>query len=496
MSLYLAIDQSTSATKALLFNADGALLDSNSIAHQQIYPRAGWVEHDALEILQNSRKAMAELLSRHYREVAQIRSISLTNQRETVVVFNKADSVPLANAVVWQCRRSTEICERHLKAGCGDRVRQLTGLRIDPYFSASKLQWLIENNPQIAQALRDGSALAGTMDTLLIHALTGGQVFATDATNACRTLLYDIDTLDWSGELCELWNVPSSALAEVRDSTAEFGSTDLFGLLPAPVPIHGVMGDSHAALLAHRCFTPGSTKVTMGTGSSLLMNIGPQRRESSSGVLTTLAWVHDGKPTYAFEGIIISAASTLTWMRDQLGIISDMTTATAEATALPDNGGVHVVPAFTGLGLPHWQPQARAAILGLTSQSDRRHVVRAGIESIGFQIQDAIAAMRADADTGLASLHADGGSTINAFLMQFIADLTRADLHVPAMAEFSALGAVYAGMWGSGALDSQADLDRLPMPEIIYSPKLPQPAATELTSAWNQAVAQALHGLN
>jgi glycerol kinase len=492
MPVFLAIDQSTSATKALLFDAAGRLLDRESRDHRQYYPRSGWVEHDGAEILANARAALRALLQRHGAQLDAIESLSITNQRETVIAFDRASGEPLAPAMVWQCRRGSPICEAHRAAGHGDLVERRTGLRVDPYFSASKLQWLVENNPGIARKLASGEALAGTMDSFLIHRFTGGRVFATDHTNACRTLLYDIDRLAWDPELCGMWKVPVNALPEIRDCTAAFGDTDLDGMLPRPVPIRGVMGDSHASLLAQRCFEPGTAKVTFGTGSSILMNLGARRRDSRHGVVTTLAWVHGGKPAYAFEGIIISSASTLNWLRDQLGILPDIGESESIARSVPDTGGVHLVPAFTGLGLPHWQPDARAAILGLSAHSDRRHVVRAALESIAFQLRDALDALRADAGTGLRAIHADGGPTHNAFLMQFTADITGVSLHAADMPECSPLGAVLAGMWGGGQLEGPAAIAALPREERVYSPSITSDAAARLHAGWQTAVRQTL----
>ncbi len=492
MPRFLAIDQSTSATKALLFDAAGRVLDRESREHRQHYPQPGWVEHDPSEIRANTFAALKALLVRHRGSLDDIRSLSLTNQRETVVVFDRDTGEPLAPAVVWQCRRGSPLCDAHIEAGHGDLVAQRTGLRLDPYFSASKLQWLVENDATVAARLADGSAAAGTVDTFLIHALTGGKVLATDHTNACRTLLYNIDTLGWDEDLCGMWKVPRRALPEIRGSTAAFGETDLGGLLPRAIPIQGVMGDSHASLLAQRCFEPGAAKVTFGTGSSILMTLGPQRRDSARGVLTTLAWVHDGKPTYAFEGIIISSASTLVWLRDQLGILPGVAEAESIARSLPDNGGVYLVPAFTGLGLPHWKPDARAALTGLSTQSDRRHVVRAALESIAYQLRDALDATAEDAGAPVRAVHGDGGPTANSFLMQFTADITGVELRAAGAPGGSALGAVLAGMWGAGRLDGPAAIAALPRDERVYTPQLPEAEAARLYNGWLHALRQTL----
>lgn len=490
--LHLALDQSTSATKALLFTPAGEVVDRESREHAQHYPQPGWVEHDAEEIWLNTVAVLETLAARQGETWSEVVSLSLTNQRETFVIFDRDSGQPLHPAIVWQCRRSAEICQRHLAAGDESLVHARTGLKIDPYFSGSKLQWVMEEQPEIAARLRDGSAVVGTIDTYLIHRLTGGEVFATDGTNACRTLLFDINDRRWSPELCAMWGVPMAALPEVRDSSADFGETTLQGRWTTPIPIRGVMGDSQAALLAQGGLEPGSAKVTFGTGSSLLLNIGDTPRFSSQGVLTTLAWTLNGQTAYAYEGVIVSAASTLTWLRDQLGLAAKVEELDQWASAVPDNGGVYLVPAFTGLGLPHWAPEARAAIIGLSSHSDKRHVARAGYESIAYQVRDALDAMRTEASLPLANVSADGGPTVSAFLMQFTADVTGVNLRVSAVAECSALGAVVAGRIGAGTSVESAreDADRDTFRE--YRPQRSPEEVAQLMSGWQTAVRRTL----
>lgn len=490
MPLILALDQSTSATKALLFEADGTLVDRESLDHRQFYPQPGWVEHDAEEIWQNTLAVLRALLGRQAARTGAIACLSLTNQRETIVVFERGTGRPLHPAIVWQCRRSESLCAGHVAAGREELVRSRTGLKIDPYFSGSKLQWLVRHRPDLKARLADGSALVGTIDAYLVHRLTEGRVFACDSTNASRTLLFDVGRLCWDDELCALWEVPRAALPEVRESSARFGETTLGGTLSPALPICGVMGDSQAALFAHGCFTPGSAKVTFGTGSSVLLNIGPEFRRSAHGVVTALAWVHRGVPTYAFEGIIISAASTLTWLRDQLQVVDDLGTAEALATELPDNGGVYLVPAFSGLGFPHWAPAARAAITGLTTHSDRRHLVRAALESIAYQLGDALTAMRTEAAVPVNTVHCDGGPTANRFLMQFAAEMTGAVLRVAPMADCSPLGAARAGLLGLGLAGSLNELAVLPRSDVVYTPRLARAAAGRLAEGWRHAVRQ------
>lgn len=492
MPLILAVDQSTSATKAMLFATEGRLLDKESRDHAQHYPQPGWVEHDAEEIWQNVLATVRALLARHAAEVSEIIGFSLTNQRETILAFDRATGRPLHRAIVWQCRRSEKLCTDAIAAGHDELVQSRTGLRIDPYFSASKLQWLIRERPELRAKLESGDALIGTIDAYLIYRLTRGAVFATDHTNASRTLLFDVRRLCWDDELCALWQVPARALPEVRESFAKFGTTTLDGILPRAVPICGVMGDSQAALFAHGCFARGTAKVTMGTGSSVLLNIGNEFRRSSQGVVTALAWVRDRQPVYAFEGIIIAAASTLTWLRDQLKLVDTLDGVEAMATELPDNGGVYLVPAFSGLGLPYWKADARATIVGLTTHSDRRHVLRAAQESIAFQLRDALQALRTDAALEVSAIHADGGPTANKFLMQFTADVTGAELRLAPFAECSAFGAVCTGLLGLGLFSSLDELAAMPRAGLVYRPRMDAARVADLTRGWQHAVRQTI----
>jgi glycerol kinase len=488
----LALDQSTSATKALLFDQSGRSLDKESRDHRQIYPQPGWVEHDAEEIWQNTLAVLRALAARHAARWPEVACLSITNQRETIVVFERGSGRPLHHALVWQDRRGDPFCAAHAADGREPLVHTKTGLKLDAYFSASKLQWLVRNRPEIRARLADGSALIGTIDAYLVYRLTGGRVFATDATNASRTLLCDIGSCRWDEELCALWEVPIAALPEIRDCSARFGETTLDGALASPLPICGVMGDSQAALFAEGCFEPGSAKATFGTGTSILLNIGRHMHLSGHGVLTALAWRIGGVPTYALEGIIISSAATLNWLRDQLGLVADMRELDRLALEVADNDGVHLVPAFSGLGLPYWQPSARAAIVGLSAHSNRRHIARAGLESIAFQVRDAVEALRADAAMPLLRLHADGGTTVNAFLMQLTADLTGVTLRAATMADCSPLGAAMAGLLGLGVHGSLAALAELPRGETVYQPRMPAGQAARLVAGWQAAVRQVL----
>jgi len=483
MQCTLAIDQSTSATKTVLFDADGRALDSTSREHQQHYPQAGWVEHDAEEIWRNTLEACGEIIRRQSH--CGITAVSIANQRETVVVFDRATGKPLHPAIVWQCRRGASLCASQIQLRRDAAIRARTGLRVDSYFSASKLQWLVRERADIAARLSRGDALLGTIDTYLIYRLTGGAVFATDHTNASRTLLYDIGKLRWDEELCAWWDVPREGLPDVFPSDACFGDTSLGGLLEEPVPIRGVMGDSQAALFAHRCLEVGSAKVTFGTGSSILLNAGHALPAGGNGTVTSLAWVRDGRPTYALEGIITCSAATLTWLRDQLGILDSVSDAETLVREVADDEGVYVVPAFSGLGAPYWRESARAAIVGLTAHSDRRHVIKAALESMAYQVRDVLEMMHAETGVRLQEIHADGGPARNAFLMQFVADIVGVDLRVTSLTDQSAWG---AALMGRGSTQRGVGVYE----ETIYKRTMTPAQAQTRYEGWIRAVEQVL----
>ena len=490
MNTILAIDQSTSATKALLFTTDGSLIEAVTVEHRQHYPQPGWVEHDAEEIYRNTIAALRALLEKTAPDNPVC--LSITNQRETIVIFDRETGLPLYNAIVWQCRRGDPICQALIEGGHDDMVRQHTGLKIDTYFPAPKLKWLFDHEPAIKQQVQRGDALIGTIDTYLIYRLTGGQVFATDHTNASRTLLFDINTLAWDPELCTLFDVPIDALPDVRESSARFGETTIEGVLDSPVPICGVIGDSQAALFAQRCYTPGSAKVTLGTGSSVLLNIGDSPRPSDSGNVTTIGWVYKGQPTYAFEGLINFSGATIAWLRDQLTLIDDVNETEALARTIPDNGGVYFVPAFVGLNAPYWRSDVRAAIVGLSPASTKAHVVRAALESIAYQIKDALDLMAQDAGIPLTLVHADGGAVRNTFLVQYIADMLRYRVRASSLAELSALGAVLSGTLGVGIYSTSTDLEQLPLAFTDYDAEMEATQAADCYAAWQAAVRRVL----
>jgi len=483
-ALFLAIDQSTSATKAILFNSSGEVVDQVSLPHQQIYAKPGWVEHDAEAIYQNTLLVVDKLFHQNSDVWTQVSFVSITNQRETFVVFERGTGKPLYHAIVWQCRRGDEICSELSASGVDDLIRQKTGLKIDTYFPGAKIKWLFDNEPEIHEKVSQGEALIGTIDSYLIYRLTRGQVFATDHSNASRTLLYDIHRLDWDEELAEIFNVPMHALPQVRSCDANYGSTDFEGKLPSSLPICGVMGDSQAALFAHRCFSSGEMKVTFGTGSSILLNIGDTPQIMEKGIVTTIAWVINNHPTYALEGITNFTGATVQWLRDQLGIIESADETEKLARSIEDNGGVYLVPAFVGLGTPYWRSDARAAILA--------HVVRAGLESIAYIIHDVLEHLESESGIELTEVFADGGATRNQFLMQFTSDITQMRLTVSETPELSALGAVFAGMLGMVLVSSVDDLHKLPRKCRSFTPQLEDVKRQEWLKGWRQAVRKTL----
>lgn len=492
MNYLLAIDQSTSSTKVVLFDQVGELVDKEARDHRQIYPQPGWVEHDAEEIWQNLTAAAKCLVSRNPAAVASLAGVSVANQRETFVIFERETAAPLHNAVVWQCRRGQAICEEMTYDGHGGEVRRATGLKLDTYFPAPKIKELLRAQPGLAERLRSGDALISTIDAYLVYRLTSGETFATDHTNASRTLLYDIRRLGWDDRLCELFNVPVQALPSIYDCNARFGRTDLNGALPSPVPICGVMGDSHASLFAARCYAPGEGKATFGTGTSIMMNIGATPAEQSENAVLALAWVLGGKPTYALEGLINYSSATIAWLRDQLGLISDAAQSEALAREADDNGGVYLVPAFAGLSAPYWNANARAAIVGMTGHTSKSHVVRAALEAISYQIRDVLTMINDEARISPGTMSADGGPTRNEFLMQFTADVTQLHWQAAETAESSALGAAMAGMLGLGIHASMQDLERLPRKIQPYQPRMDAAQADELYRQWQSAVQRVL----
>ncbi len=492
MKHILAIDQSTSATKGILFDAVGRVVDRFGLSHRQIQAKPGWVEHDAGEIWNNVLGVVRHLAKGNQSAFSCLAALSIANQRETVVVFDRATGHPLHHALVWQDRRGAPFCQKLNRKGLGPVITRKTGLNLDTYFSGSKLHWLVRNHPDLARRLRNGSAVAGTMDAYLIHRLTGGRIFATDHTNASRTLLYNIHRLEWDKDLCRMFQVPVSALPETRESSACFGETDFCGLLPAKIPICGVMGDSQAALFAQQCFKPGQAKVTFGTGTSLLVNMGSKVQPAFPGGVTALAWVLKGQPTYATEGLISYSAATVEWLIQQMGLFQNSSELEPLARSLDDNGGVYLVPAFAGLRTPRWDPDARAAIVGLSAFAGRAHVARAALESIAYQIRDVLDAMKTGSGVRLKQICADGGPTQNDWLMQFTADITGVKLFLADKPEASAWGAAMQGLLGLGIHRNLKDLAELNSKSRQFKRHLPASLAKHRYLGWQKAVQRVL----
>ena len=423
MSSYvISVDQSTSATKALLFNEEGTLLHSSSVPHKQYYPAEGWVEHDAEEIYANTIEAVRRVKNAVEDADAQW-TLALTNQRETVVVWNRRTGKPVCNAVVWQCMRGREICRHLADEGYGPMVQEKSGLMIDPYFSGSGIKWILDNVPGARADAEAGNLLFGTMDCWLIWKLTGGEVHATDYTNASRTMLFNIHTLDWDDDLLSMLTVPRSMAPEVLPSDAVFGMTVAEGIFSKPVAIAGVLGDSHGALAGQMCFGEGQGKVTYGTGSSVMVNIGENAAKAPAGLVTSVGFAALGKVFYAFEGNIHCTGATIAWLERELKLIGSASEIEEIATSVPDSGGVYLIPAFAGLGAPWWNSSARARIVGMTLGTGKAHICRAALESIAYQVADLVRAMTSEAGIDLKELRVDGGPTKNRFLMHFQSDL-------------------------------------------------------------------------
>ena len=440
----LAVDQGTSATKTVVFDSLGQIAARASAPLASSFPRPGFVEQDPEAIFRSVLESVGACLDlfrgRVSDDLSGIRACGISNQRETFVLWDQK-GIPLAPAVVWQCKRSVEICERLRSSGMEEEIRERTGLLIDPYFSATKIIWLIENESHVRTEIDAGRALFGTVDAWLAFRLTRGQTYATDHTNASRTLLFNITKLEWDKRLLSEWHLEGLRLPEVHPSSHHYGETDFEGRFPAPIPISAMIGDSHAAAFGEMCFTPGTAKATMGTGSSIMMNVGQHRSAIRGALVSTICFSLKDRVDYALEGIVVSCGATIAWLRDQLGMLAESRDSESMARAVPDDGGVYLVPAFSGLGAPWWRMDLRAAIVGLTFGSTKNHIVRAALESIPYQIAEVIAAMEADSLVKLTELKVDGGITENGFVMQFLADLLPAAVVRNELEDVSALGA-------------------------------------------------------
>ncbi|MDO4186936.1 MAG: glycerol kinase GlpK [Bacteroidales bacterium] len=482
----ISIDQSTSATKALLFSEEGVLLKQANVAHRQYYPQTGWVEHDAEEIYQNTLKAIGQLVEEGVTDY----SLAITNQRETVVVWNRLTGKPVYHAVVWQCMRGAETCKELKDKGYGPLVQQKSGLLIDPYFSASGVKWILDYVEGVREAAEAGHILMGTIDSWLIWKLTEGRVHATDYTNASRTLLFNIHTLQWDEDLLELFTIPRSMMGDVRPCDALYGETTAEGLFAKPVQIAGVLGDSHGALAGQMCFSEGLGKATYGTGSSVMVNIGEQAADAPAGLVTSIGLAALGKTFYAFEGNIHSTGATIKWLADELKLIDTPAQIEELATSVADNGGVYFIPAFAGLGAPWWNADVRAMICGLTLGTGKAHVCRAALESIGYQITDLISAMTQQAGITLKELRVDGGPTKNKTLMQFQADLLRVNIVRSEVEDASAFGAFLMNGFARGKWKTFDEARALWHPDAGICPQDNVVEMTALYNGWQKAVNQ------
>lgn len=489
----IAIDQSTSSTKALLFDEQCKLLARTNVDHQQYYPQTGWVEHDAEEIYQNTVEAIRRLISEfsqfsEYSEPSGF-SLALTNQRETVVVWNKHTGKPISRAVVWQDTRGAALCQKLKEEGKTAFVQSKSGLLIDPNFSASGIKWLLDHIDGAHEAAERGDLLMGTIDTWLIWKLTKGRVHATDYTNASRTMLFNIHTMQWDNDLFKLFDIPRLMMPELLPCDAVYGETTVDGLFSESIQIAGVLGDSHGALVGQMCFTQGSGKVTFGTGSSVMVNIGEAPQPAPEGLVTSVGFSALGKTYYGFEGNIYSTGATLKWIADQLQLVGHPLEMEALATSVADNGGVYIVPAFSGLGAPWWQSQVKGTVFGLTFATTKAHFLRAALESIAYQIKDLVDVMARATGGRLSEIAADGGPTKNRFLMQFQADMLQTPVVCTEVDDASALGAVIMNGFARGLWKNFEEVTAFRKVTEIYRPQSVDP---RLYEGWLFAVHQLL----
>ena len=488
MKAILALDQGTTSSRALLFDHNGEILATSQREFTQHFPQPGWVEHDALEIWQCQRLVAAEVIAKSALLADDIGAIGITNQRETTILWDRATGLPLAPAIVWQDRRTAEYCEGLKRQGMEELVREKTGLVIDAYFSGPKLRWLLDNIAGARHRAMRGELAFGTVDSWLIWQLTGGKVHATDVSNASRTMLFNIHALTWDDDLLRVLDIPRAVLPKIVSSSAIIGETACDGLPPG-VNIGGIAGDQQAALFGQACHQRGMAKNTYGTGCFMLMNTGDSPVNSRHKLISTVAWRLEGKPAqYALEGSVFIGGAAVQWLRDGLGIIEHASDVEALAASVPDAGGVVLVPAFTGLGAPHWDQNARGAIFGLTRGSTRAHIARATLESIAFQSADLAGAMRDDAGVPLSELRVDGGAAVNNFLMQLQADLMGINVVRPKITETTALGAAYLAGLAVGFWKTQEEIASLWAAERVFAPTLTKSAADGRMAAWRHAV--------
>ena len=488
-ALILALDQGTTSTRAMLFDRQGFVIEAAQIELPQIYPQPGWVEHDPEEVWQAAQDVISAVLARAEVDAGEITALGITNQRETTVLWERESGRPVHNAIVWQDRRTAGLCADVVEAGHAGTIQAKTGLVVDAYFSASKIRWLLDHVSGAREAAERGDVLFGTIDSFLLWRLTGGMVHATDATNAARTMLFNIHTQEWDDELLNIWGVPKAMLPDVRDSNGYFGEIqpELFG---AAVPVTGIAGDQHAAMVGQACFGPGMMKSTYGTGAFLLLNTGTTPVASTNRLLTTMAYRINGQPTYALEGSIFSAGFAIQWLWDGLGIIDDAGFSEPLAGSLDSNEGVYLVPAFTGLGAPYWDPDARAAIFGITRDTNEAHLARAALEAVAYQTRDLLVTMQADGATLPVELRVDGGMVLNEWLCQFLADIVQCPVQSPANIETTVLGAALLAGLGAGVYPDLESVADLWVAGLRYEPDIDADERDQLYAGWRDAVSR------
>lgn len=488
----MALDQGTTSSRAILFDKEGNVVATSQKEFTQFYPKVGWVEHNPMEIWGSQSGVMREVLETNSIRPEEVCAIGITNQRETTIVWEKSTGKPIYNAIVWQCRRTSEICDELKEKGYEKLIKDKTGLILDAYFSATKIKWILDNVEGAREKAENGELLFGTVDTWLIWNLTRGKVHVTDYTNAARTMLYNIKELKWDDEILEILDIPKSMLPDVKPSSYIYGHTDEGMLSGAQIPIAGCAGDQQAALFGQTCFEEGSAKNTYGTGCFMLMNTGENIVESKHGLLTTIAWGVDGKVEYALEGSIFIGGASIQWLRDELRVLYDAKQSEFYANSVKDTNGVYVVPAFAGLGAPYWDMYARGAIMGLTRGANRAHLVRATLESIAYQVKDVLNAMQEDSGLKLKDLRVDGGASSNNFLMQFQSDILDVNIDRPKVVETTALGAAYlAGL----AVEFYNNKDEIKKSWIIdreFIPNMSDDKRNLLYKGWKKAVSRSL----
>ena len=487
----MALDQGTTSSRCIIFNRKGEIVASSQKEFEQIYPHGGWVEHNPMEIWGSQIGVTGEALATAGLDATDIAAIGITSQRETTVVWNKRTGLPVYNAIVWQCRRTAGYCDELKAKGYDKVIKEKTGLILDPYFSATKIRWILEHVPGAREQAKAGELLCGTIDTWLIWNLTKGRVHVTDETNASRTMLYNIHELKWDEELLKEFNIPVSMLPKVKSSSEIYGETDdmIFG---APIPIAGDAGDQQAALFGQLCCDKGMAKNTYGTGCFLLMNTGTTPVVSEHGLLTTIVASHDGKHRYALEGSIFVGGAVIQWLRDELRMIPSAADSERYAAAVDDTNGVYLVPAFVGLGAPYWDAYARGTMVGLTRGAKKEHVIRAALESMAYQTYDVLQAMQKDSGIILQKLKVDGGASANSFLMQFQSDVLNKPVERPAVIETTALGAAYLAGLAVGYSDDLEDIEKNCKPAFEFSPNMEDNRREKVINEWHKAVNRSL----